>query len=205
MKYAIFDVETTGLGNRDEVIQFACVIADEEFKAQTLYNEYFYTQHDISPGAAAVHRLSSELLFELSKGQTLEDFVLATPELFKDPDITWVEWSTSGFDRRMVNQTLVNNGVPPVDFGTKVTALRNEIGIHHYSLLHGVCNLRYGGKPRKLAQAAKDLPWSEKQIESMYNRYIQPASDLGMRFHTADYDAFVSWLLMYNCGVRLRL
>lgn len=203
MKYAIIDNETTGLGSCDEVIQFACILADEDFNAIRLHNVYCYTQHAINPKAQAVHGISKEMLHELSGGLTLEDHFSKMDDLFKCDDLTWVEWSTSGFDMRLINQTLANNNAKTIDFGSRIARPVIQEGVHNYNLLHGICNLLFGGKTVNLQRAVSVLPYSSDSIERMYRQYISVNGEAGS-FHRAEYDAFITWLLLYTYGKKLR-
>ncbi|MEY8333073.1 3'-5' exonuclease [Lachnospiraceae bacterium 47-T17] len=204
MRYAVVDVETTGLGRKDEVIQFACILADENFNAMKLYNTYCYTQHPIDPRAFAVHKLDKETLLKLSKGRTLEDNIVLMKDLFNQKDITWVEYSNNGFDLRLINQTLINNGASAVDFGKRTVKLDADVGIWNYSIMHGICNLLFGGRMVKLSQAVKSLPYTEENIRTMFRRYVSLNKTNSDGFHNADFDAFVTWLLLYAYGKKLR-
>ena len=106
MKYLIMDTETTGLGSRDEVIQFSGILVNEEFKMSKLYNWYCETSVPITKEAAATHGLNANLLHVLSHGYTFEDNWLTMEELLNTPDITFIGWNVS-FDIRLINQTFL--------------------------------------------------------------------------------------------------
>ena len=66
MQYVIFDTETTGLGNNDEVIQFSCMYLNENFKLNGIDDFYCMPTAEISAGAMAVHHLTLNKVRKLS-------------------------------------------------------------------------------------------------------------------------------------------
>ena len=198
MKYAVFDVETTGLGSSDEVIQFAAVITNEDFKAVETVNFYCYTQHPISDGAYKTHGIDKGSLYKLSGGKAFEDRIKDYPQLFKEKDLIWVEYSTNRFDQRLINQTLKNNGHPPIEFGSSIARLGKTKGIWSFSLCNALAALKFGGKARKLTQAVSLLPYPPGAVDRMYLKYIADNDGIPGAFHNGEYDAFVTWLLLFH-------
>ena len=109
MKYFLYDVETTGLTRRDEVIQLSGFLLNKDLRKEQIINFYCYTQVETNPEAQKVHGLDKKLLWELSGGKTFEEQIFQYDFLFNEEDITFVGYNIS-FDNRMVNQTLKNNG-----------------------------------------------------------------------------------------------
>jgi len=127
VRYVIFDVETTGLMKTDEVIQFGALVAGSDFRPEYPVNFYCYTQEPISPGAAKANGMNKKKLMELSGGKSFEDSWLELP-FVKDGgnDTIWVSYSSGGFDTRLINQTLSQNGLPRMKFGNRVIDLRHN-------------------------------------------------------------------------------
>lgn len=206
MRYAVFDLETTGLSSKDEAIQFGCVLTNSNFEAESLINFYCYTQQKISANALKVHNINRDMLMKLSNGLTFEDQMQRYPNLFNAKDIVWVEYSTNGFDMRVLNQTLRNNGLPEYNFGQKIHTLNKQEGVWNFNLCGALAAQFYRGVPRKLAQATSLLGYPPGTIDRIYNNYLTAKSNVsGACFHNADYDAFVTWLLLYRFRDRFRM
>ena len=191
MKYVFYDTETTGLTKRDEVIQFGAVIADENLKIMGKVSFYCYTQVPVKDAAYKVHGINGKRLYELSGGQTFEDCFLNMP-LFKETDIVWVSYSTNGFDERMVNNTLTNNGLEKYDFGTEEKYFGQfTAGRHWFDACHAVANRCNGGKIRKLSQLVEMYGVAGKE------EYHKKLFEYSASFHDATYDAFMLWAVIY--------
>ena len=201
MKYLFIDTETTGLSTKDEVIQFAALVTDEQFRLVGLENFYCDTVYPISEGAAKVNKLSTEIIHNFSKGLFFED---QFPAFVKEVgnDVCWIEWSKNGFDMRMINQTLAKCGQPKYDFGKQLVDYREATtGVCNFNLMHAIGNKFYGGGVRKLEVATKDLlKISKEKIDEVYNSKIKRFS-IETGAHNADYDAFLCYLLFTNCLV----
>lgn len=203
MLYVIIDTETTGLYSKDEVIQFAAIICDEKYVIHRIVNFYCDTAHPINEKAQAVHGIDFEKLHKLSEGLTFEDQFLPFLKSLEGEDVVWIEWSTNGFDMRMINQTLAKYKLQKTDFGKGINTLGEIPGIHHYNLLHGICNVFYGGHSRQLGIACSELlKHSTEQIDELYEKYIK-MFDIRTGKHNADYDAFLCYLLLISYGNRL--
>lgn len=200
MKYFIYDIETTGLGNRDEVVQFSGFLTDAHLAIEHMINFYCYTQVPLDPKAAAVNGLTAELLWKKSGGLSFEDQISNHMlNILKLEDLTWVEYNTNGFDHRVINQTLRQNGVKTINFGKEIALPGKSSGIYTFNLLKGLQNFCFNGRIHKLRQAATTLPYSEVRINSMYTATCQQfgLEDNAGSFHDSSYDAFVTWLLFY--------
>lgn len=200
MKYIIFDTETTGLGREDEVIQFSCIIAGDNLATNTFCNFYCYTQHPINSEAFNVHKISKEKLREWSDGKTFEDNWIEYCKLFEGDDVTWIDWSLHGFDQRMINQTLVNNGLAPYFNFERVSDFKLcQKGKHSFNLMGALCK-KLGRRSIKLADAAALLPYNNQALNDLYERMIRilmPKMNGVYGFHHADYDAFITYVILY--------
>ena len=196
MQYAVFDVETTGLGIKDEVIQFSCILTDENFCALNYFNFYCYTQQELDVKASEITGINREDLWRLSEGKTFEDQFFKLKELVNNPNLVWVHYSTNGFDLRLVNQTLTNNGLDTFYFGKNCTRLDKQSGVWNFNICNALANFKYGGRPRRLSQAASELPYSEEEIIRVLESKCKGCGVNG--YHNALYDAFVTWLLLYQ-------
>lgn len=203
MKYLFYDLETTGLTKQDEVIQFGGILTDAKLQPQKAFSFYCYTQVPIAKKAAAVHGITAGKLMKLSDGLTFED-QFYDASFMKEKDLTWISYSTSGFDERVIEQTLKNNGLPEYDFGSALPYFKDATGIHHldaYSVLRNRC---YCGRNNKLSQLPKSIPDGEQRIDEMYARLFNGKVS-GNQYHDALYDAFVLWWIMNYHKARLGL
>ena len=191
MRYIFYDVETTGFAKQDEVIQFGAVVTDGNLKVVGKVMFYCYTQVPIRDGAYKVHGIKKERLYELSGGRTFEDYFLGN-KLFYEPDLVWVSYSTNGFDERLVNNTLTNNGLARYDFGSEEKYLGQfSKGRHWFNACHALANRCNGGKVRKLSQLVEKYGITDKE------EYHRKLFGLKASFHDATYDAFMMWVLVF--------
>lgn len=205
MKYIVFDVETTGLNKADEVIQFSAIVMNESFKSERAINFYCETQAPISAEAYNVHHLSKEKLHTLSEQMVFEDNWLKLIESLHGEQIVWIDWSVGGFDERIVNQTLTNNGLEDYfhfqRFANIGECKKNFLST--FDLMKVVSN-KMGKARMKLGDAAKTLPYSKSQIDFAYDKLANQFNNIdeSMRYHNSLYDTFVTWLLFkYHLGV----
>ena len=201
MKYLIMDTETTGLGSRDEVIQFSGILVNEEFKMSKLYNWYCETSVPITKEAAATHGLNANLLHVLSHGYTFEDNWLTMEELLNTPDITFIGWNVS-FDIRLINQTLALNGLNTFDFGTKRKSLKYSNNRNVFDLMHFVAESMYGRARVALATATADTFVKNKDnrgiidVDEKFKIFAKATkNDPELSYHNSLYDTFVTYLL----------
>lgn len=205
MNYVIFDTETTGLGSKDEVLQFCGVVTNAKLEVRDVINFYCYSQVETSAEAERLHGLTPEFLWRASGGKALEDQVEKyLREVVRMSDVTWVEYSSNGFDRRKINQTLKQNGAATINFGESIAMAGRAQGVYNFSLYNALRCYCFGGKSCKLSQAVATLPYSEEKIDSMYVAAMKHFNCMGNgKFHDASYDAFVSWLLFSYYSKRL--
>lgn len=201
MKYIVFDVETTGLSRKDEVIQFSCIITDQNLIAKKFCNFYCYTQQPIAPNAFNVHKISKEDLYRKSGGRSFEDSWLELEHLFGGDDVTWVDWSTSGFDQRMIDQTLVNNGLEPYFTFSRVSDFAKcASGRHSFNLMEPVAK-KFGKRSMKLEEAERRLGYGKEQLDRLYQQMVgglSPVLQQSSGYHHADYDAFITYVVLYR-------
>lgn len=206
MYYFVYDTETTGLYKKDEVIQFSGIVTDEKFAIKNVVNFYCDTIVPIHPEAQALHHLTWKKLAEFSGGATFEDNFLKLPFL-KLPDLTWVGYNNWGADERFINQTLVNNGLPPVSFGKRISGIKKEHGHFTLDMMRCVSNYCNGGINMKLVNAVKTVEkYSQEQLDTVYLKYftqydaVNPEATM---LHNSLYDAYLTWVLLSYYGPRL--
>lgn len=205
MNYLIFDTETTGMGARDEVIQFAGIMLDDNFNMKSLYNFYCDTQQPISSGAYDVHKIDKKLLKELSHGYCFEDNFYSLLKSIKDMDVCWIAYN-SQFDKRLINQTLEDNGLPRFNFGKEIFKLRPTSGTSNFCLLKAMKTLFPGKQKHNLEAMTQKLPISKETIDK---RFIKLAELVGHNnnirgFHDALYDVYCSVLILQEFQNKLR-
>lgn len=203
MNFLVFDTETTGLGAHDEVIQFAGFLLNENLAPIKLYNFYCDTQQEISEGAYKVHQISKAKLKELSGGYTFEDNFYKLLDYIRELDVCWVAYNCP-FDRRLINQTLKNNGLPQYNFGKELNLLSNVSNVSNFCLLKAMRALLPGYK-HNLSTVVKTLPWNEDDIKKAVTVLM---SKLGINgnvgYHDAIYDAYCTTLLLKQYHTKLR-
>lgn len=194
MQYIVFDTETTGLSAADEVVQFAGLLLNEKLDLAKIINFYCQTQVPVNPEVTKITCLDGELLHKLSKGKFFEDYYYSIP-VFKCTSLTWIGYNV-GFDCRMINNTLVNNGLPVHNFGSKTISLGKGEGIYNLDVMQLVA-AENNGIRKKLIEAAKELPHSQDELEQMFQKLLKlTESPPEVRFHNALYDAMVTWLIL---------
>ena len=106
MYYVLFDVETTGLTSKDEIIQFSAFIFDKpDFKTlKNLVDFYCFTTIPIKKDAERIHGISPANLVKWSNKKFFEEQFLPLVRHL-GPDVTWVNYSNTLFDIRFFYQT----------------------------------------------------------------------------------------------------
>lgn len=196
-KYIIMDTETTGLTKTDEVIQFSAVVL-EDLRPDRLVNFYCETQVPVSAGAFNVHHLDNAKLHKLSESQVFEDNWLEFVDSLRGAKQVWIDWSSGGFDERLINQTLVNNGLDDYFHFPRCRTLTecSQNMISEFDLM-GALRRKLSRRSMKLEDAANTLPYTREQINFVYDKVTAsvPNMDKESRFHNAMYDAFVTYLV----------
>lgn len=223
MYYFLFDTETTGLGSKDEVIQFSGLLLrdpvaeDGQSSSSTnlvlmkFYNFYCNTTQVISDGAYQVHGIDKNALVQLSEGKTFEDNfypfltslrkTIEADKTFNGNDVCWVAYNVA-FDKRLVNQTLVQNGLPAFNFGKNNALFSKTNGDSNVCLMNAITSLL--GKRRKLSEVIAYF-----DLESQINKSFKVFADkcgIGddISYHNAAYDVFASFVVMNHCIAKLR-
>lgn len=198
MQYIIFDVETTGLYKNDEVIQFSAMVLDEHMRLTRVVNFYSETQVPISPQAYNTHRLTKAKLHDLSEQVVFEDNWLTFVESLRGQQVVWIDWSVGGFDERLVNQTLTNNGLEDYFHFPRYKNIEqcSRDMLSTFDLM-GFISQKYGRTKMRLSEAAKALPYSKMQLEYAYDKIVSkfPNIDIETKYHNSLYDTFITWLL----------
>lgn len=196
MEYIIFDTETTGFQTKDEVIQFAGFLVDDNCKLLRLYSFYCYPLIEIPDDAIKVHHLTKSILMKLSDGRFFEEQFFEYDDLLSKKDLTWVGYNVD-YDKRMINQTLKNNGYTPYKFGNKVAGLYDDIGVHSFDVMSAIADRYNHGKWEKLATCVRK--YCSLSLEQINKEYECISKYCGMQtefaFHNAIYDAFTTYCL----------
>ncbi|WP_304427876.1 3'-5' exonuclease [uncultured Clostridium sp.] len=191
----LFDVETTGLKNTDEVIQFSAIVVhqiDNQIKVKNVISFYCDTNIIISPEASKVNGITNSMLKELSGGKYFEEQICKYPEIVS-PSIQTVFVSYGiDFDTRLVNQTLSQNGYDRINFGRKFSNIpRSGDGISCFCLLE-LCRQIYGRGTRLKLQYVMQHHIKTNLLDSLYfkmkKEFNIPSSALD-GFHDSLYDS----------------
>lgn len=190
MKKALFlDVETTGLGSRDKVIQIAYILTDLDLNVIESGNEYLYTSYPISEEALRVHKINKMKLEILSKKKKFKDKYNKLKHLFEDKDITLIAHNAH-LDLRQINQELQRLGKPKVPWKVKDTM----------PFFASKCPEGLKSKPDKVKL---EVVWKyfynlrridekelEKEIKEVFPEYR------GGGAHSADYDTYIMYKMI---------
>lgn len=197
MKIVLYDTETTGLGNRDEVIQFSSLILNEKLEIVKFNNFYNMSTIKIDPKAAKVHNLSREFLLEKSGGNHFEYFFEKVKKDFIDDCVVFIAFNDT-FDMRLINQTLANANMRFFDFGLRVNDLRNlGKGVYHLDLMRVMAE-KFGRRNGriKLEHVVNEI--GEVDVKRKYDIFLKKVgiSDANQYAHDARYDCFCMWCIL---------
>lgn len=194
MRLVFYDLETTGLTRRDEPIQFGAIVTDEKLIPRNFCSFYCETQVPISQGSYAVHGITKELLHSLAGGKTFEDKFFELPFVKNDKETVWCSYSTSGFDERLVNQALLNNGLEKYDFGPTTKSLDTISGKCLFKVYDTLRVRKSHGKDKKLMQYVFETGITEDAFNKLYTLMTHEDG----KFHDALFDAFALWYIVYQ-------
>lgn len=203
MNYIIFDTETTGLKSNDEVIQFSAIVCNSAFRVIGAENFFSYSIVSIDPGAQAVHGISREKLYVLSGGKGFEEQFYKFTKKYVTDDTVWIGYNIS-FDKRLINQTLQNGGEPPFEFGQETKRLGVASvapGRWYFDAMKPISAAMRSPRSLKLADAGKALAkyYKPGQVEAMFDTLCKKIGvNTDAQFHSALYDSFVTFLLVYT-------
>lgn len=201
-KICVLDVETTGRSARDEVIQLAYLIIDEDTMNLVHANSFYcFSNQRIDPGAYKAHGVNRETLLELSQGIYLEETLSKDPYFMGkvDDPILFTSFNAE-FDLRMIRQTLYNNCDLTVNFGKEVarpslaTAERSYFCSMKFlpAVLLGLQKTKLETLSNKtLAGKYDDIPAMHRTLCKIYSL---PAFKNSA--HDALYDCILNWLLL---------
>lgn len=129
----LYDTETTGFTSTDEVIQWAGIFYSlTKREIIGYFNEYFWTQTPINPGAFNAHGINRKTLVEKSKGKTFEVFLEDRLKFLKNNFRgTFVAFNES-FDHRLINQTLTLQGYEGFGMGPIISDENNILNLGRY-------------------------------------------------------------------------
>lgn len=214
LQYILFDVETTGLTKCDEVIQFSCIFLKDQFRScNDLADFYCMTTQQISPKALEVHHITLNKLYTLSNGTFFEENFYKLAKQF-EKDCTFVYFSNSNFDTRLVNQTLSNANLPCYQFGDRVSTLKPMKGRHCFDLQSAVARYYHVPGGRVSLRRAVDYV-TDGHPELITQKYVNLNKKLeaigkgcpenSELFHNARFDTFCMWYILAKIGDSFRL
>jgi len=191
MLYCMFDTETTGTTARDEVIQFSAIIANENLGIVHSINKYCNSVQPIHPQAYEAHRIDKQMLIERSEQKFFEDIV-RTESIFQEPDVTFISYNIA-FDTRMCNQTLMNNGHYPINFGDRVSVLRSrtKTGKYSFDMMRIAGQLFGNGYNIPLQTAATRAGFSLEDAKRAFSNYTGFSDNTRTHTHDGLFDAFL--------------
>lgn len=190
----LFDVETTGLKSKDEVIQFSAVVlhqVDDKIKFKNVISFYCDTNIIIPEEVTKINGITNSMLKELSKGKYFEEQICNYPEIVS-PSIPTIFVSYGiDFDIRLVNQTLTQNGYDRINFGRKTSTIpKGGDGIYNFCLLE-LCRQIYGNGTRLKLQTVMKYHVKTNILDSLYLKIRKEYNikDTAIaNFHDALYD-----------------
>lgn len=223
MKFIIFDTETTSIPRfrglpepscldkfnvrypnkimrfNGEVIQFAGLVCDEKFNLEEIVSFYCMPSEPISEDAYKVNKISNEMIYDLSKGKRLEDYLIndkKNHELFFNSNNVYIGHNVT-FDMKVVNNTLANYCYPEIDFGNQINSLNSVTSnsSHYYDTMSNSMRILGLRKRPKLSELLNlvapevDLDRFCSHVMNMYHK------NSIVNFHDACYDAICTWLV----------
>ena len=111
--YLFYDLETTGLNKAfDQILQFAAIRTDENFKELERYDIIIKLRPDVipSPGASITHRIS---IAKTKNGISEYDAVRKIHTLLNEPGTVSLGYNTLGFDDEFLRMSFYRNLLPP--------------------------------------------------------------------------------------------
>ena len=221
MRFVIFDTETTGLTQSDEVIQFAGLVVEttseeekqkmtaegktpKNLKLKNFCSFYCDTVKTINPEAQKIHGIDKETLKKLSENYTFEDNFFPFVESLGEQPKCWVAYNIE-FDKRLVNQTLGNNGLPTFSFGKNIATIREENEDTNFCLMNAMTSLNTAGKRRKLVDVVASLGYSKETIDKSFAAFAARCNmSEDLSFHNAAYDVYCTYLVLEHHFNKLR-
>lgn len=222
MKFIVFDTETTSIPRfrglpepscldkfnvrypnhimkfNGEVIQFAGLVCDENFALEKIISFYCMPSEPISQEAFNVNKISNEMIYDLSKGKRLEDY------LIKDEEIHDLLFNSNNlfighnvkFDMKVINDNLLNYCYPEINFGESVKSFTglDKGSSYHYDTMSNAMRILGLRKRPKLIELVKMLVPEvdlDRFCSYVMNQHHKTSS---VKLHDACYDAICTWL-----------
>lgn len=201
LKIVVFDTETTGLKDKDQVIQFSCVCLDSKFKVIGMDSFYCNVGIPIPQDAIEVHGISNKRLEELSKGKFIEDYIPHIPYLANATNTLFVGYNVA-FDIKKTNYSLEVEGYKPVDFGTRVTTFPTRLNGRNYymDLMGTLCtNLGYRRNQKLIELFKEHGPCKESDIEILLGKLAKQFNierNKEQTYHDALFDTMITTSLL---------
>lgn len=198
MNIVFYDTETTGFGVRDEVIQVAGIITNMDLKIVKVFNRHCFTNSRIQPEAQAVHGIDRNKLLRLSRQKYIEE-VLEEIGVFNYPNAIYAAFNDK-FDKRLMNQSLINNGNSPLDFGRTIYTFERKLKKGRYNIctMNLFCNALNNGNRWKLETFIRKkagVPYETfQEYYKIFSSKLEIATG-GELFHDALFDSFSMWFL----------
>lgn len=201
LKIIVFDTETTGIKDKDQVIQFSYVCLNNQFKIIDMGSFYCNVSIPIPQDAIEVHGISNKRLEVLSKGKFIEDYIPHIPCLANATNTLFVGYNV-GFDIKKTNYSLGVEGYNPIDFGTKVTTFPTRLNgrNYHMDLMGTLCsNLGYHKYQKLIEMFRKHGPCKEQDIEKLLDKLSKQFGidrNTEQTYHDALFDTMITASLL---------
>jgi hypothetical protein len=199
----IYDVESTGKGPRDEVVQLAYLIVKiKDLKIVGGRNFYCMSTVPFHAKASAVNKLNTKLVAELSGGKFIEELIIDDPYFMGNSNILFTSYNAT-FDNRLMNQSLGRNTDLYIKFGDLVSKPSSAKGRAHFCSANFAAAATGRGHTIRLSQIYNELVPSsrENKMEEVtaYTSYISRELGLSsgtLRAHDALFDCVMLWRLL---------
>lgn len=177
MKVVFLDTETSGLKNSDVILSAAYIVADSaSMEVLESGKLYFYDEEErCCNEALEVHHLTPEFLVKYAS-----DYETNIKKLFELVHNGVIIGHNIAFDIRMINQTLAQWGMKAKPYLTICTMYETK-------------NMN-NGKFFKLVKLLEKVGIPDKLVEK-HRTNIFGESELGLGFHSADFDTAAVHLL----------
>lgn len=212
MQYVLFDVETTGLSSKDEVISFCFLVFDSPKLDNCVYTSHKFCMSTmpIHPDAYKAHKLRVDDLRILSNGTFFEEYFEDFKKILED-DVIFIQYSNNLFDIRLINQTLTNANEDTFDFGSRVYNLTPCKGRHYFDAMTAM-SLIYRNRKGSISlrdALAETRGYDEVALQQKFKALARRVPELIINqqgsdyFHSASYDTFCLWFLLFKNNERL--
>lgn len=144
-RFVVLDVETTGLGRADQIVEIGMVIISPDGRRMDEWESLLRPSVPISPAAARVNSITQAML------QGAPTFVDALPDIARRIDGACIVAHNASFDTRMLRQDFSRHGAE-LDPGSPIdtysaTRKKLEEALRHYGI-------RASGSHRAMADAS---------------------------------------------------